>query len=356
MEQTVGDKLRNRRSNLARIMSHMNAGTSSSVSLIGAIEAAEARRIQQAAAGQGHLRYAGPAPPETWTRTAHRVTVMPQPSSTRSHSEGPPSLLTLAARAVAVNLPTSMPASSLSSASSSGRIRAVTTFKASQLRLVASLSFHLKQLLLEERARSTQQGATLRMQSSVLLACFLDTQMRDLCVAFSDATVEAIAQWLPHTLKKQPSEIVPDVWDEEESNESEAEAAKTGNASLLGCTRLQSLDLSFTRLANPLKLIKALSPWSMPLLRRLNLSGCFDAVSGPPFLSMVSRILINLDELNVSYNAWMDQKVANALPIEADCELGLLRILVAVGCGCDPIWLLEHMRARRKHLRVITCE
>ncbi|KAI8840443.1 hypothetical protein BJ741DRAFT_597325 [Chytriomyces cf. hyalinus JEL632] len=290
----LNEKLRSRQSNRQRVLQSMTAASSApwDQSLVEAIE--QRQRAQQP------RTHAGPRPPAAWVSANRRVN--------KRGSCMEMSLMGCAALAVAKQL---------------GGISQHGTHASDTLDAIGQLSFHLKQIILCARAALTQQGVMPRLHPSMIVR-FMDPQLRTLCLAHSAVDLDTLKLFLPPS-SKSIKKNVPDSWDNADDSSSDADS-DTSDPS-----HLHALDISFTML-DPYKLIKALS--LAPNLSRLCIAGCFDSVSGPSFLSRIPHVLINLAELDVSHNVWVNEDAVYGMALDRRTgSFGLLRVFDAVDIG-----------------------
>ncbi|ORY48581.1 hypothetical protein BCR33DRAFT_39016 [Rhizoclosmatium globosum] len=328
MTGSVQEQLASRRSVAERMRRNMAASAATGLSAtVAAFESQQHQHQQQQAHGQGHARrFAGPPPPRTWvaapqTRPATRVRSLGTGGALSDLECTCPSLAALAARAIAKNL-------------HSNSVVAIHT-----------LSFHLKELVLHERARLSRLQDTPRL-ASICLKQFVDPRIRILNVSHTNIDLSTLSLFLPRTKKRIMPDVPPDSWDDEGEtpsslSSSDSDEDDSGSTGL----HIHTLDLSFTRPSPPLKLCKLIT-MNLPNLYHLSIAGCFDSTTGPSFLSQVLHGLINLCVLDISCNAWVDKDVVTRLPIQKTV-LGLLKNLIVREVGCDSEWIVSYVRNRR---------
>ncbi|KAJ3220564.1 hypothetical protein HDU81_011342 [Chytriomyces hyalinus] len=275
--------------------------------------------IEQRQRAQQPRTHAGPRPPAAWVSANRRVG--------KRGSCMEMSLVGCAALAVAKQL---------------GGISQHAACAGVTLDAIGQLSFHLKQSVLCARAALTQQGLMPRLQSSQIVR-FVDPQLRELCLAHSAVDLDTLKLFLPPSFKSI-KKSVPDSWDNADDSSSDADSYDVDPS------HLQALDISFTML-DPYKLIKALS--LAPNLSRLCIAGCFDSVSGPSFLSRIPHVLINLAELDVSHNSWVNADVVHGMALDRRTgSFGLLRVFDAIDVGWSALQISAYFLKIRPEIEV----
>ncbi|KAJ3414078.1 hypothetical protein HDV05_007112 [Chytridiales sp. JEL 0842] len=256
------------------------------------------------------------------------------------------------------------------------------------------LPCHLKQQLLYQRNSLTMKGQQKRMKHEVF-EIFVDRHLTDLDLACSDSTIETLNLFMPPPRSQKDnkpeddvdrlnsktqnleiaSEDLPESWEdlletstssaysdsdasssttENDHEISEAFSERLAAKSMLesrirrGCPDIQVLDMSFT---NPQKLLgpatARILAERLPFLSSLSVIGCFDAVTGPQTLTLLSKSLIHLVHLDMSYCDWLNDKVLMGNVHWEQCWR-LMDVVAVIGCPLKHKSEVVEIMKRRK--------
>lgn len=305
-------------------------------------------RERQLAEQSRVARYvAGPPPPLAWLNSPRRTIKTPTFRPTVSQSGE--SLLQLSALSVAKSISSRHTHSSTSS--------------------ITNLPFHLKQLLMSALAELCASWVITKTSSKNCRLLY-DDELRVCDFSHSSISLKDLAVFLPiraistsepglamrkteflgNSVLMEPPASWEDLYiDDGDDNKGEDHsdsdfATRVADTSLRqqqqyeqqrqqqqqqqpqqGCVHLTTLRLAFTNITPPSKLSHLLADRLSTGLTVLDLSGCFHATSGPAVLSVLSRSLYDLVDLNLSFCDWVCDELLQPAPSSERVAGGVVR-------------------------------
>ncbi|KAJ3006125.1 hypothetical protein HKX48_000291 [Thoreauomyces humboldtii] len=221
------------------------------------------------------------------------------------------------------------------------------------------MPFHLKETILE--CLSTGAGGTGGRLADDTLRLFRDSELRTLDLGHSAVTMEGFARFLGVPLRKgdthgesfdyliptsTPSEAsvaspisevesdVPDSWEVLDTpiikHPITTVPSHRSTSRPLTTTHIHTLSLAHTSRIRSTVPLAYLISFTLPTLVRLDLSGCFDASSGPSALGVLARRVAGLRELALRDCGWVTAEVVSN--VGWNCFWLEMKVLELQGC------------------------